>query len=160
MPVDARVVVVQLFGIETEQDVHFVARPCFGLINFVVFHERFGKVADGREVRVFIDDGRVERGPWMLVEPAADHLAVLRPFVVGVESGVDADKTLSVVFDEGQHVFLLAVVEVEFAGGAHKNQGIEVVEVLRVSVRRSFLVRSSVSVRSVASQRPLSWPML
>ena len=69
----------------------------------------------------------------MLVEPSADHLAVFRPLVIGVERSVNADKALAVVLDERHHVFLLAVVQVEFAGRAHKDQGVEVVEILRIS---------------------------
>ena len=56
-----------------------------------------------------------------------------------MERGVDADKTFAVFFDERQDVFLLTVVEVHLARGAHKNQGVEVIEVLRVSVSQVFL---------------------
>jgi hypothetical protein len=95
----------------------------------------------------------------MLVEPAADHLSVLRPGVIGVERRVNADKSLAVFLDERHHVLFLAVVQVQLAGGAGKHQHVEVVQVLGV-VLQGFLVSSSVSVRRVVSQRPLSLPML
>jgi len=86
--VNARVVcIVEFRRVETEQDVDLIARPLLGLIDLVILNERSWKVPDRRKARVFIDDRRVERGPWVLVEPAADHLAVLRPFVIGVERG-------------------------------------------------------------------------
>ena len=69
----------------------------------------------------------------MLVEPAANHLAVFRPLVVGVERGVNAYKALAVILDERHHVLLLAVVQVKLAGGAHKNQHVKIIQILRVS---------------------------
>ncbi len=63
----------------------------------------------------------------MVVEPAADHLAVFGPGVICVERGVNADKALAVVVDEGEHVLLLAGVEVQFAGGAAEDEQVKVV---------------------------------
>ena len=40
---------------------------------------------------------------------------------------LNAHEALPVILDERHHVFLLTVIQVEFARGAHKNQGIEVV---------------------------------
>ena len=74
----------------------------------------------------------------MLVEPAAQHLSVLRPGVVGVERGVDADKALAVVLDERHHVLLLARVHIQLAAGVGKDDQVKVVEVLRVSRQLFF----------------------
>src|ERR1700730_2744849 len=128
LSVDTRVIcIVEFGGVETEQDVDLIARPVLGLINLVILNERSWKVTDRGEARVFIDYWRVERGPRVLVEPAADHLAVFRPFVVGVEGGVNAHKALSIVLDERHHILLLAVVQVKLACRAHKAPGIKVV---------------------------------
>ncbi len=133
---DARVVlVVQLAGVQAEQHVYLVARPAFGLIDFVVFHERLGKMANSGEVRVFIDNGRVEGHPGMLVEPAADHLAVLRPVVVCVQSRVDAHKALAVVLDERHEILLLAVVHVQFAGRAGEDDGVEISQIFGIPLQ-------------------------
>src|ERR1700736_2930264 len=94
--VDARIVcVVEFRRIETEQHIDLVARPVLGLINLVILNESSWKVMDRWEARVFIDDWRVEGGPWVLVEPATDHLAVFRPFVIGVEGGMNPHKALA-----------------------------------------------------------------
>ena len=69
----------------------------------------------------------------MLIKPAANHLTIFRPFVIGVEGGVNPHKALSIVLDERHHILLLALVEVKLAGCAHKDEGIEVVQILRVS---------------------------
>src|ERR1035438_5275526 len=69
----------------------------------------------------------------MLVEPSANHFTVFRPFVIRVEGSMNADKALAIVLDERHHIGLLAVVEVKFACCAYKNEGIEVIESLRVS---------------------------
>ena len=116
---DARVVsVVEFGGIETEQDVDLITRPILRLIDFVILYECFRKMAHRREARIFVHDRRVERGLWMLVEPAADHLPVFRPLVVGVKCGVNPDKSFSVIFDEGHQILLLTVVQIELAGRA------------------------------------------
>ena len=120
-------------GVKAEQDVDFVARPLLGLVDLVVFHEGLGKVADGGKVGSSLMIGRVEGHPGMLVEPAADHLAILGPFVVGIERGVNADEAFAVVVDEGHHVVLLAVVHVQLAGGAGKDEQVEVVEIFGVA---------------------------
>ena len=144
---DARIVgVVQPGWIEAEQHIHFVARPVLGLIDLVVFHKGAGKVAHGGETGVFVDDGRIEGHPGMLVEPAADHLSIFRPVVVGVERGVDADKALSVFLDEREQVLLLACVHVHFAAGAGKDEQVKVVEILRVS--RQVLLGEQFRVRA------------
>jgi hypothetical protein len=133
-PVDARVVrIVESRGIETEQDVDLVARPLLGLIDLVIFNERSGEMTNCGKALVFIDDRRIEREPWVLVKPTADHLAIFRPFVIGVEGSVNAHKAFSVVLDERHHIFLLAAVQVKLPCGAHKDQGIKVIQILRVS---------------------------
>src|SRR5579864_5426353 len=71
----------------------------------------------------------------MLIEPSANHLSVFRPLVVGIEGGMNTDKSFAVVLDERHHVFLLAVIEVQFAGSAHEYQSIEVIEILGVSLQ-------------------------
>src|SRR3954466_9255727 len=96
------------------------------------------QMASGWKVRILIDDRSVERRPWMFVEPAADHLPIFGPFVVCIQCRMNADETFAVVPDERDHVFLLAVVHVQLAGGAHKYQGIEVIEILRVSAEILF----------------------
>lgn len=52
-PVNTRVGIVKFGGIETEEDVDFVARRLFQLIYLVVLHERLRKVPDLGETRVF-----------------------------------------------------------------------------------------------------------
>src|SRR5580692_12550592 len=53
--VDARVVrIVEFCGVETEQDVDFVARPLLRLIDLVILHEFLWKVTDRGEARVFV----------------------------------------------------------------------------------------------------------
>ncbi len=74
----------------------------------------------------------------MLVEVAADHFAVFGPLVVGVERGVNADEAFAVFLDERHHVGLLAVVHVEFGGGAGEDDQVEVVEVLGVVAELLF----------------------
>ena len=81
--------------------------------------------------RVFDDDGRVERAPRVLVEIAADHLAVLRPLRERDRRAVDADEAFAVVMDEGQEVGLLAGVHLERAAGVEDDR-VEVVQILRV----------------------------
>ena len=57
-------------------------------------------MADGGEVRIFVDDRGVEGHPGMLVKVAANHFAVLGPLVIGVQCGVNAHKALPVILDE------------------------------------------------------------
>jgi hypothetical protein len=52
------------------------------------------EMADGGKVRIFVNDGRIECAPWMLIEPTTNHLTVLRPYVIGVERGMNAYKPL------------------------------------------------------------------
>src|SRR3984957_8099177 len=106
--------IVQFRGIETEQDVDLFARPSLGLIDLVILDEGFRKVTHCGKAWIFIDDRRVERGPGVLVEPSAYHFAVFWPFVIGVERGVNADESLSVLLDELHQVCLLSVVKVKF----------------------------------------------
>ena len=65
----------------------------------------------------------------MFIEPAAYHLAVLRPFVIRIKSRVDAHEAFPLVVNECEHVFLLCIRKVQFTSRAGKYKGIEVVEV-------------------------------
>ena len=67
----------------------------------------------------------------MLVEVAADHLAVFRPFGEGDGRAVDADEALAVIVDEGEEVGLLLVVHFERAAGVEQD-GVEIVQVFRI----------------------------
>ena len=137
---NARIVcIAQLPGIQAEKNVDLVSGPFLGLVDFVVFQKSLGKVTYCGKTRIFINDGRIECHPGMLIEPAADHLAVLGPLVVGVQRRVDTDETLAIVLDERHHVCLLAVVEVQFARRADEDQSVEVVEILRISFEDLFL---------------------
>ena len=98
------------------------------------------------KVLVLNNDRSLERAPGMLVEPAADHLAVLGPLVERIRRGVDADKALAVILDERHQVLLLLVVHVQFAGGI-EHDGVEVIEVLRISRGIFCFVSSWLSVR-------------
>src|ERR1700733_2107310 len=107
----ARIVgVVELGWIETQENIHLVARPSFGLIDFVVFYEGFRKMAHRGEVGILIHDWRVERHPRVLVEPATDHLSIFGPVVVRVQRRVNSDESFAVVVDKRQDVLLLAVI--------------------------------------------------
>ena len=133
--VDARVIgVVEPGRIEAQQYVDLVAGPFLGLINLVVLHEGFRKVADSGKVRSLVDDGRIEGAPGMLIEPAANHFAIFRPLVIGIECGMDADEAFTVFLDERQDVLLLTVVEIELTGGAGKDNEIEIVQGLGVAL--------------------------
>ena len=132
LPVHARVVVIQLRRIQAEQNVYFFARPCLRLVDLVVLREGMWKMTNRREFRIFIDDWRVEPRPGMLIKPASDHLPVFRPLVVRIQCCVDADEPFPIFLDERHHVFLLPVIQVEFARRARENDRVEVVEVLRV----------------------------
>src|SRR5579864_7019248 len=99
------VFVIQLRGIKTQQDVNLVTRPVFGLIDLVVFDERGREVANGGKIRIFINDRSVKRHPWMLIEPAPDHLSVFRPLVVGIQRGMHSNEAFCVVFDDRNHFF-------------------------------------------------------
>ena len=137
--VDAGVVVVVEFAfVQAEQDVDFIAGEFLGLVDFVALHEGFGEVAGGGEAGVFVDDWGPEGVPGVLVEPAADHFAVLGPFVVGVEGGVDADEAFALVVDDGEEVLFLLVGEVEFAGCAGEDDGVEFVEIFPVGAEFAF----------------------
>src|SRR3974390_1393485 len=85
------------------------------------------------EVRILAYDWRIECRPWMLVEPAANHLPVFRPFVVCVERCMDSDESLTVIVDEREHVCFLAVVHVQLSGRACKDKQVEIVQILRIS---------------------------
>src|SRR5215469_7631030 len=113
---------------------NLVAGPVFGLIDLIIFDEGSREVANGWEVRIFVDDRSVKRHPGMLIEPSSDHLSIFWPFVVGVERGMHSNEAFTVLFDERDHVFLLGIVEVQLAGGADENDGVEVVEILRVAI--------------------------
>ena len=67
----------------------------------------------------------------MLVEVAADHLAVLRPFGERDGGAVDADEAFAVVMDEGQEVGLLLVVHFQRAAGIEQHR-VEIVQVFGV----------------------------
>src|SRR5215475_10838344 len=112
---------------------NLIPRPFFWLVNLVKLHKCVRKMAHRWEVRVLIDDGRIERHPRMLIKPPADHLPIFRPLVIGVERGVNPDESLSVFLDERHHVFLLAVIEIKLSCSTQKNDSVEVVEVLGVS---------------------------
>src|ERR1700758_5887947 len=97
------------------------------------------EMTDGREVRCFVDDRRIEGHPGMLVEPTADHFSVFRPLIVSVERGVNPDEALTVVFAERDHVVLLIVVEVEFTRSTDEDDCVEEIEVLSVAPAEIFL---------------------
>ena len=71
----------------------------------------------------------------MLVKPSANHLAVLRPLVVGVHRRVDADKALGVVVDEGEEVGFLLGVHVQLASGAGEDDQVKIVQILSVVLK-------------------------
>jgi len=75
--------------------------------------------------------GRVEGAPGMLVEVAADHLAILRP--IGKRDGraVYADEAFAVVVDKRQEVGLLFGRHFERSAGI-KHDGIEIIQILGV----------------------------
>src|SRR5688572_24641449 len=100
-PVHPRILEIQLRIVEPHQDAHFVARPVLELID-LVFDTEGGRHMPGcGMIPVFDDDRRFEGVPWMLVKPAPEHLAVLRPLIESIRSGVNTDETLAFLLDEG-----------------------------------------------------------
>ena len=86
----------------------------------------------GGVAAILDDDGRFKRIPRMAIEIAAHHFAVLGPLVVGVNGAVRADEAFAIFLDEGDEGGFLFVVKVKLAGG-HEEDGVEVIEVLRVA---------------------------
>src|SRR6476469_2027751 len=84
-----------------------------------------------RELRVLHNDWSTERSPGMLIEVAADHLAILRPLSKRDRRAVNADESLSVIVDERQEVGFLLVVHLERAASKEEH-GIEVSQVLGI----------------------------
>ncbi len=48
---------------------------------------------------------------------------------------MNSNESLAVIVDEGEHVCLLAVVHVQLARGACKDNQVEIVQILRISAR-------------------------
>src|SRR5581483_8272957 len=124
--------IIQLCRIQAKQNVYFISRPRLRLINFIIFDESLGKMAHRRKIGRFVDDRSIEGAPGMLIKPAADHLSVLRPGVIGIERRVNAYESLAVVMNEGENVGLLTSMQIEFSSCAGKNHKVEVVEGVRV----------------------------
>src|ERR1039458_1600694 len=108
---DTRIVgVVEPVWVEAQQHIYLVARPLFRLVDLVILHEGFGEMTDRGKVLIFVDDGRIEGHPRMLIEVSADHFPVLGPVVVRIQGGMNSNKALAVFFNKGQHVLLLSGV--------------------------------------------------
>ena len=123
---DAVVAIVDELGfVETEQHVDVFARPVLQLIDFIALEEGFGEMLCGGKVGVFQHDRRLEGAPGVLVEPSAVELRPVVPFVVAVGRGVYTDEALPIVTNEGEQVGLLIVAEIELAGAAIEDDGIE-----------------------------------
>jgi len=144
-PMDPRIVrVIQPAGVEAKQNIHIVARPVLRLINLVVLYKLFRKMADCGKVRGLIDDRRIECPPGMLVEVSANHLSILRPGIVRIQSRMNSNKPFPVVLDEGKHVQFLARIEIQFARRTRKDQDIEIVQVLRIPAQVFFCNQLSI----------------
>ena len=67
----------------------------------------------------------------MVIEISPKHLAILRPLIKGIGCAMCADKTLAFIADKGKKRLFLLFREGQFAGG-HKEDGVEVIQVLLV----------------------------
>jgi hypothetical protein len=89
----------------------------------------------------------------VLVEIAADHLAICGPFCEGDRRAVNADEPFAVVMDKRQEVGLLAGVHLEPAAGVEDDR-VEVIEILRVVFE--LLLRQRLGV-GADDRVPLRW---
>ncbi len=70
----------------------------------------------------------------MVLEPAADHLCKRRPVEKRVIARVRADEALALIMNEGEQVLFLLRRQV--VSGAEEEDGLEIVQVVRVARRR------------------------
>ena len=129
---NTRILEIEFGRVQSHQHANFVARVVLVLVNLVVEDEFLGKMFRGGEGPVVDENRRIKRVPGVLVEIAANHLAVIRPFVVAVAGGVHTDEAFSVVMDEAQQVCFLRIVQIQLARREECNS-VEVAEVLRIS---------------------------
>ena len=124
----------ELARIQPHQHAPVVARIILQLIDLVFDDETARPLRHARKLGIFHNDRSLKRAPGMLVEVAADHLAILGP--VGERDGraMDADEAFAVVVNEREEIGLLLVVHLERAARIEEHR-IEIVQVLGIEFK-------------------------
>src|ERR1035438_4335864 len=103
----------------------------------------------GREGLVLGANSAVHLHPGMLVEVAADQIAVFGPVVISVGRAMRAQEALAIVAHEGEKIRLLLIGEAQVASGVEP-YGVEIIQVLRIvsefGLGEEFGVGADVSV--------------
>src|SRR5262249_28400161 len=89
-----------LVGVETHEHADVVARVVFDLIDLVLEGKPRRQMLHAGEPGIFDHEGGIEYAPWVAVEVAANHLAVLGPGHERDRRAMNPDESLAVIANE------------------------------------------------------------
>src|SRR5580704_15400021 len=98
---------VEFTGIKAHENVHFVTREGFHLVDLIAKSKSTRPMLHARKLLIFNNDRCVKRSPGMLVEGPANHIDEFRPFGHCDRCTMNADESFTVIMHEREQIGLL-----------------------------------------------------